>query len=134
MKNLSVLLFLLVTGTSAFAQETFPVNGPFNKNHNYYAFTNGTIVVDYQTTIPHGTLLIKDGLIVEAGADVKIPKGTVVCDLKGKSVYPSLIDAYTTYGIAEAEKGNKRPSFAPQYESAKKGAYDWNQAIRPETE
>jgi imidazolonepropionase-like amidohydrolase len=133
MKNLYFLLFLSCTSISVFSQETFPVNGPFNKNHSYYAFTNATIVVDYQTTIAHGTLLIKDGLILEAGPDVKILKGAVVCDLKGKSIYPSLIDAYTTYGIAELEK-TRRTSFAPQYETAKKGAYDWNQAIHPETD
>ncbi len=133
MKNFSFFFILAITSVCAYAQETFPVNGPFNKNHNYYAFTNANLVVDYQTTIAHGTLLIKDGVILEAGAEVKIPKGAVVCDLQGKSIYPSFVDAYTAYGIAEPEKG-KRQGFSPQYESSKKGAYDWNQAIKPETD
>jgi len=132
MKKLT-LLFFLGTCLASQAQETFPVNGPFNKTHTYYAFTHAQLVVDYQTVIADATLLIKDGIIVEAGASVTIPKGAVVSDMTGKSIYPSFIDAYTTYGIPEPDKSRK--SFGmPQYESSKKGAYNWNQAIRPETD
>jgi imidazolonepropionase-like amidohydrolase len=131
-KLISTLLFSAAVITVQ-AQETFPANGPFNKNHNYYAFTNATLVVDYQTTLSNATLLIKDGLIVSAGASVKVPKGTVTCDLKGKYIYPSFIDAYSSYGMPETEKG-KRSFGPPQYESSRKGAYGWNQAVKPETE
>jgi len=133
MKKLTLSCLLLFAGILSQAQETFPVNGPFNKTHTYYAFTHVNLVVDYQTTITDGTLLIKDGFVVEAGASVKIPKGAVVRDMTGKSIYPSFVDAYSTYGVAELEKG-KRPGFVPQLESAKKGAYGWNQAVKPETE
>jgi imidazolonepropionase-like amidohydrolase len=133
MKKLLFLSALLGTGVLTQAQETFPVNGPFNKNHNYYAFTNANLVVDYQTTIPNGTLLIKDGLVVEAGAVVKIPKGTVVLDLKGKSIYPSFIDSYSSYGVPELEK-TRGVRGIPQFESNKKGAYGWNQCVKPETD
>ncbi|MFI5148788.1 MAG: amidohydrolase family protein [Bacteroidia bacterium] len=132
MKKLTYLL-LFFSGIRASAQETFPVNGPFNKNHTCYAFTHARLVIDYQTVLPDATLLIRDGIIAEAGAAVNIPKGAVTTDLKGKSIYPSFIDLYTTYGIAEPEKG-KRSFGSPQYESNKKGAYNWNQAIKPETD
>ncbi len=133
MKRLTLITLIVCTCFAAFSQETFPVNGPFNKSHNYYAFTNANLVVDYQTTLANATLLIKDGLIVEAGAVVKVPKEAVVYDMKGKTIYPSFIDPYTSYGVAEPEKG-KRMALSPQYESAKKGAYGWNQAVKPETE
>ncbi|RZK46593.1 MAG: amidohydrolase, partial [Pedobacter sp.] len=64
-------------------------------------------------------------------------KGYVVIDLKGKYIYPSLIDAFTSYGIAESQRataggfGGGRQSI---FTSTKKGAYNWNEAIRPETE
>jgi imidazolonepropionase-like amidohydrolase len=132
MKKIYLALFLLGGWYSARTQETFPANGPFNKNHTYYAFTNANLVVDYQTTIANGTLLIRDGLIIEAGTSVKIPKGTHTCDLKGKTIYPSFIDPFTVYGLPESEKPKR--SYAPQYESSKKGPYGWNQAIHPETD
>jgi len=125
------ILFLLTTLTS-FAQETFPVNGVQDKQHIYYAFTNVKIFVDYQTTIENGTLLIKDGMIEKAGADVFLPKGAVIYDMKGRFIYPSLIDIYTTYGMPVIEK--KKRVWAPQMQSKTKGAFNWNQAIKPETD
>ncbi len=133
MKKLYFLLIILGTALHGRGQETFPVNGPANKNHTCYAFTNATLVIDYQTTLTQATLLIKDGVILEAGPNVKIPKGAVVYDQKGRTIYPSFIDPYTTYGIADLEKP-KRPGFLPQYESSRKGAYGWNQAVKPETD
>ncbi|HRP60949.1 MAG TPA: hypothetical protein PK833_11805, partial [Vicingus sp.] len=78
------------------AQETFMVNGTHNKIQNYYAFKNATIYIDYQTKIENGILIIKEGKIVEVGAAnaVKIPANAVVYDVKGKFIYPSLIDLY----------------------------------------
>lgn len=114
------------------AQETFPVNGVFNKNHNHYAFTNTRIYTDFETIIENGTLLIKDGEIVEVGDKVTIPKGAIVYDLKGKNIYPSLIDIYTGYGLPEIKKVARNRSQPPQYESSTKGAYNWNQSIKAE--
>lgn len=114
------------------AQETFHTNGAPDKRHICYAFTNVKLHVDYQTVIENATLLVKDGIILEAGEKVVIPKGAVVYNLDGKRIYPSLIDIYTTYGIPEAKRGETQRG--PQMESNIKGAYGWNQAIKPETE
>ena len=133
MKRIFSLLFLVFNfSILIFSQETFPTNGAPDNRHNYYAFTNARIIVDYQTTIEKGTLLIKDGIIEDAGPAVVIPKGAVVYDLKGKSIYPSLIDIYTTYGMPEPKRGER--GRGPQMESNIKGAYGWNQALHPETE
>lgn len=113
-----------------FAQETFPLNGTKENNKLYYAFINATIFVDYQTRIDSATLLIKEGKIEAVGKKVTIPKGAVITDLKNKFIYPSLIDIYTSYGLPEVkkEKGGNRP----QLESNTKGAYAWNQSLKPE--
>lgn len=128
-----ILLFLMVFAVSAIlhAQETFPVNGTTNKNHTTYAFTNARIVTDPETAIDNGTLIIKDGLITAVGTKIFIPKGAVIFDLKGKTIYPGLIDAYTNYGMPEVKKG---VAWGPQMESNIKGAYGWNAAVKPETE
>ena len=104
-----------------FSQETFPTNGAPDKRHTCYAFTNAKLYVDYQTVIEKATLLVKDGMVMEAGDKVTIPVGAVVYDLKGKSIYPSLIDIYTTYGMPEIKRSEKPRG--PQMESTIKGAY-----------
>ncbi|WP_428328245.1 amidohydrolase family protein [Mucilaginibacter sp.] len=135
MKKLLLFCFVLLTARLSRAQETFPVNGPWDVRPGQYAFTNANIVISSDQTITNGTLLIKDRQIEAVGADVKIPKGYVTVDLKGKYIYPALIDAYTTYGIPEAA----RQSFPgggfgrmAVYTSTKPGAYNWNEAIKPE--
>ncbi len=132
MKRIFLPLFCLFIFSFLHGQETFQTNGAPDQRHNYYAFTNAKLYVDYQTVIEKATLLVKDGVVVDAGDKVVLPKGAVVYDLKGKSIYPSLIDIYTTYGMPELKKGER--GFRPQMESGTKGAYGWNQAIRPETE
>jgi imidazolonepropionase-like amidohydrolase len=117
------------------AQETFPVNGAWDIRPGQYAFTNANIVVNADQTIPNGILLVKDRQIEAVGADVKIPKGYVIIDLKGKYIYPGLIDAYTSYGIPEAPRqafsqGGFGRTAVPV--STKPGAYGWNEAIKPE--
>ncbi len=129
-----IILFILVLAINNFsvAQETFPVNGTSNKNHTIYAFINAKIVVNPDETIENGTMLIQDGLISVIGTKIALPKGAVIFDLKGKSIYPSFIDAYTSYGMPEPKRNSGGPF--PQIESNTKGAYGWNQAIKPETE
>ncbi|CCH52603.1 amidohydrolase [Fibrisoma limi BUZ 3] len=130
------LTLLLATGLSytGWAQTTFPRNGVFDERLGLYAFTNATIVVDPQTTLRNATLLIRDGRVEAVGANVNLPTGTVVTDLKGKSIYPALIELDSDYGMPEVRREPRNFSAPPQYESNKKGAYYWNQAIQPEND
>ncbi|MFI5217849.1 MAG: amidohydrolase family protein [Bacteroidia bacterium] len=133
MKNLLTLLLTLSFVSVALAQKTFPVNGVQDERHLIYAFRNAKIFIDYKTSIDSATLLIRDGKILDVGKNVKIPGGAVVYDLKGKNIYPSFIDLISDYGINIEKKSTDKPR-GPQFLSNTKGAYGWNQAIRPETE
>ncbi|MBS1529808.1 MAG: amidohydrolase family protein [Bacteroidetes bacterium] len=135
MKKLLLSCLVLLVFCLCHAQQTFPVNGAQDIRPGLYAFTNANIVVDANQTIANGTLLVKDRLIEAVGTNVNIPKGYIVVDLKGKYIYPGLIDAYTTYGMPEAPRQafggfGGRVTITPV--STKPGAYGWNEAIRPE--
>jgi imidazolonepropionase-like amidohydrolase len=131
MKKVLWMFIAFICGFNSIAQTTFPDNGPRNILPSLVALTNARIYTDYKTIIENGTLLINNGTVLEVGKDVKIPANARVIDLKGKYIYPSLIDIYTNYGIAADKKERNLPS--PQYQSATSGAYGWNQAIHPET-
>ncbi len=133
MKNSRIILFLalLLAGWGAWAQETFPRNDVKDSRAGQYAFTNATIVVDPQTTIQNATLLIKGDKIEQVGANLAVPKGYATIDLKGKYIYPSLIDLHSTYGLPEVERSRGRNfGGAEQVQSKTKGAYNANEAIR----
>lgn len=134
-KSLALIVFSLTISILCQAQGTFPKNGAYDQRAGRYAFTNATIVADPKTTLTNSTLLIEDGVIKEAGKAVKIPPGTVIVDLKGKYIYPSLIDLDSDYGMPQvkpAQPGAGRQT--PQLESNKKGAFGWNQAIQSEND
>ncbi len=134
MKKILYLLVAALLCHSALAQqpETFPVNGTYDQRDGLYAFTNATIYTNYNKKIEKATLLIQNGKVVQVGTAVTIPKNAVKIDLKGKFIYPAFIDLYTNYGLPETKSKEKRDG-NPQMESDKKGAYGWNEAIRPET-
>lgn len=116
------------------AQETFPVNGVADQRSDYFAFTNATIVKDPQTTLQNATLIIKQGKIIGVGANIAVPKDAVVVDCKGKYIYPSFIDLFSDYGVTPP-KGEGGGDFSNyQNISNTKGAYSWNQALKPETD
>jgi len=136
--TLPLFLLLVCHSLLSVAQSTFPVNGVADPREHCYAFTHATIVKDGAVTLSDATLVIRDGLIVGAGSGLAIPKDAVVIDCTGKYIYPSFIDLYSDYGMPVPERGAGRPAFdfrAPaQMESNTKGAYNWNQAIHPETD
>lgn len=134
MKKTVLYLSLIFLQLNVLGQVTFPRNGVYDTRPAQYAFKNATIVVDAQTVLENAMIYIKDGIIESVGKDLKVPAGTVTYDLKGKRIYPSLIDIYSDYGLPEIARTQRGRGFggSPQLESNKKGAYDWNQAVTPE--
>src|SRR5271168_2078954 len=102
-KTITLVFLLLFTAFTSSAQSTFPVNGVVDPREGCYAFTHATLVKDGASTINDATLIIRDGLIIGAGAGLTPPKDAVIVDCSGKYIYPSFIDLYTDYGIPEPE-------------------------------
>src|SRR5450631_3169614 len=96
------LFFSLLFALSASGQvSTFPKQGLRENNPRVHALTNARIVTAPGKTIDKGTVLIRDGLIVEVGASVKVPPEARVWDLTGKTIYPGFIDAYSHLDLPE---------------------------------
>ncbi len=123
------------TGLTALAQPTFPENGVADPRTGYYAFTHATLVQHANSTIQNATLVVRDGKIVAVGAGLPVPAGAVEVDCTNKFIYPSFVDLYADYGMpAQQSTGRGGFNFAQpaQLETATKGPFGWNQAIRPE--
>lgn len=139
MKKLTRFLLLAIALTfdiSLFAQQTFPTPAPADKRPGIFAFTNATIYVDYKTRVEGATLLIRDGKVESCGLNVALPKDAVVTDCSGKTIYPAFIDLYATgYGlpaVPAAAQGGAPGQRTLQLFSNKKGAFAWNEALKPE--
>ena len=109
-KTLFLILLFISTQIRA-QQDNAPVVGVSDRRIEIYGLRNARVVVDYQTTIENADILISDGRIKAVGKSLTFPKGTIIYDLTGKTVYPAFIDVYAgNYGIkAQASSATANP-------------------------
>ncbi|HEU4710566.1 MAG TPA: amidohydrolase family protein [Pyrinomonadaceae bacterium] len=67
-----------------------------------YAITNARIVTVSGPVVERGTVVVRNGLIAAAGANVSAPTDARVIDGTGLTIYPGLIDSYTNLALPEA--------------------------------
>jgi imidazolonepropionase-like amidohydrolase len=134
--------FLLVAASASAQVTTIPKQGIRENDPRIHALTNARIVTAPGKTIDKGTVLIRDGLIVEVGTNVKVPPEARVWDLTGKTIYPGFIDAYSRLGLPETlqpepvrvDQDPDDPNAKPKevaHENAK-GTRSWNPRVTPE--
>lgn len=132
----AVVATLMLTA-SAVAQEqpTHPTFPP------HFAITNARVVPVSGRVIERGTIVVRDGVIRAVGANVQPPADAWVIDGSGLTVYPGLIDAFSTLGhqATGGQGGGARPAapggawqFAAQ-QTASPSGHSWGAADRPGT-
>jgi hypothetical protein len=99
---------LMASLLSSFAQGFAPQQSAVD----IYAITGARIVTVSGPVIERGTLVIRNGLIQSVGANVAAPADARVIDGTGLTVYPGLIDAYTSLGIQQPTSQGARPAGA----------------------
>jgi imidazolonepropionase-like amidohydrolase len=68
------------------------------------AFTGGRVVIgDGSEPIDNGTVVIRDGRVVAAGANVAVPPGATVIDAHGKWVTPGIVAGFSRIGLSEVD-------------------------------
>jgi imidazolonepropionase-like amidohydrolase len=60
------------------------------------------------------TVVIRDGLIEEVGADAKVPADALIIDGKGLTVYPGFVDALSNWGFDPALRRSESGPPAPE--------------------
>jgi imidazolonepropionase-like amidohydrolase len=70
------------------------------------AITGGRVYTVSGAPVDNGTVLIRDGRIVQVGANVAIPADARRIDATGKWVTPGLINAATQLGVVEVDAEN----------------------------
>ncbi len=116
------------------AQETFYTNGVVDKREELYAFTNATIYTDYKTKLENAVLIVRKGKIEAVGVGIAPPKGAIIIDLKGKTIYPSFVELSAEYGMPENKDGGQRGWGDLQLFPTNAGAFNQNDAIHPEND
>jgi imidazolonepropionase-like amidohydrolase len=107
MKNaglFSIALLLSSAFSSAAAQ--LGSHNPMPGARGVYVIQNARIVTVSGAEIPRGSVVIgENGRITAVGATVAVPPNARVIDASGHSVYPGMMDAGTSIGLAEIGQG-----------------------------
>ena len=74
-----------------------------NSSTGLYAITGARIHPVDASDISGGTVIVREGKIEAIHPDIRFPEGATTIDAAGFHLYPGLIDAGTTLGIAEIE-------------------------------
>jgi imidazolonepropionase-like amidohydrolase len=130
--KLLITLFWAAFLQQSIAQETFPLNDVQDKRSTPLVFKNVTLHVNHEQTVENAMVLVVNDKIEKVGKDFSVPKNAVVTDLQGKHMYPSFIDAYSTFGMPEVKRGRGGRGPTSVFTSPKTGAYAWNEAIKAE--
>ena len=120
-RNLAFALGLLVFSSFSFGQQTAgtkPEVGILEHKNNVIAIKNATVVPEPGKILEKAIIVVRDGKIVEIGANVMPPPEAQIIDMAGKTIYAGFIDA----GI----ELDAPPS------DATKGTPHWNSEITPE--
>lgn len=98
---------MLCVTPAALAQEQTGLSTSAGLSHagepRFFAIKGARIVPVSGPVIEKGTVVMANGIITAVGPDAQIPPEAAVIDGAGLTVYPGLIDAGTTVGLAGGE-------------------------------
>lgn len=97
------------------------------------AVTNARLVIgDGSAPVEGGTVVVRDGRVVAAGAGVAVPAGVPVVDAGGRWVTPGLFAGFTRMGIVEVDGVSETDDSAASG-SPFNAAIDVSPAVNPKT-
>jgi len=97
----SLFAILLALPLVMQAQDNMLDDGSLKPFAGTFAITNANLYTVTNGVINNATLIIRDGIIADMGANIAVPAGAEVIDAGGKWVYPGMIDAGTRLGLVE---------------------------------
>ncbi len=128
--RLTALAVLLLAGSAADAAAQPRPTRP--EDTRLYAIENARIVTVSGRTIERGTVVVENGLITAVGTNVPVPAAAWVIDGSGKTVYPGLVDAFTTLGHGRPARPTPR-FFGGGGRQGDDREYSWGPEDRPGT-
>ena len=120
-RSLAFAFSLLVFSSISLGQQTAgtkPEVGIQNHKTDVIAIQNATVVPEPGKKLEKACIVIRDGKIVEIGANVTPPPEARIVDLAGKTVYAGFVDAGLEVEVPPSD--------------ATKGTPHWNSEITPE--
>lgn len=111
---------------------TARVEGLRDNTPRYHVLTGVRLVSAPGKVIENSTVVVKDGLIVAAGAGVAVPAGARVWKLDGRTVYAGFIDMNSNVGVPANMAPSSGMRGAPPRNFSGRALASDNARVRPE--
>ncbi|MCS6953835.1 MAG: amidohydrolase family protein [Bryobacterales bacterium] len=85
-----------------------------------YAIRGARVVTGKGPILERATVIVRDGLIADVGAQAAIPADAWVIEAEGLSVYPGLMDALSSLGLPEGSPATQRRPEPPSSAEAER--------------
>lgn len=105
---LSILSLGVLLSSGLQAQQSSriePVSGLRETSSGFHALVGARVVTAPGQVLNNATIVIRDGLITQVGANLQPPAGARVWKLEGQTVYPGFIDAHADLGVDAVPQG-----------------------------
>ena len=97
----AVLISVVIGSSLGVVSEAAAQHDPRVEPSNSYVIRGATVHTLDGEPIENGVIVLRDGMIVEVGADIAVPAGATLIDATGLHVYPGLISPDTLLGLVE---------------------------------
>ena len=129
LKTTITLFISIILFSCSILAQTSPAYGIREKTPDIKALVDARIVVNPELTIESGTLLIKEGRVIDVGENIIIPSEAFIINLSGYTIYPGFIESFTSYGLKQSKLENLDYL---KFQADRNGGKASNEAIHPE--
>lgn len=99
-------IILISTLLGIIAGQIEPPDGLRTNPPGVWALRGGTVYQEPETILESATIIIRDGLIENAGRDIKIPVDATILDMSGKTIYPGFIESWVPVPIDKTRENS----------------------------
>ena len=118
------IVSILVVGNTSFVAA---------QSRSVYAISNARIYPVSGPMIESGTIVIRNGLIEDVGANITIPVEATVIDGEGLTVFPGLIDSFSDIGLVDQDTSDDDEALPPP-RTTREAIFQQTEALHPDRE
>lgn len=126
------LIICFLTTISSFAQTNVPVDGPAKNNVPIHIFTNAIIHLTGEEVLENGTLVVQGERILQVGPSASQGITGIVHDLKGKHIWPGIVEPFAGDGFVERKKPKGTVDGARNWNDAVHASFEASKHFRPD--
>ena len=115
-------------------EQSRKIDGLRNKDIQYIALHQCTVITEPGKILQNATIIIHNRKIESIGIGIPIPSGATIKNMKGAWIYPGFIESYSNAGMnaAPSKRNNEDEDELEKPGALNRGAFYWNEAIKPE--